>query len=563
MSTGSRVVVATMLAALLLTTMATVLVRSAERRDDRARLEKAATGAATAIERELIRVIDLGAGADAGLSQAGEVNADTFAIVLRVLGVPERFPALVGGALIEVVPRSELDQRIEARQTEGSFALRADGGGTEVSVITYVYPLSTNEPALGIDLATLEESYAAHREALASGEPRLSAATQIVQLAPDAPGAVLHTPLEGLDGPATLGYIIDAQTFLDELGPFVGDVAIVVRDPQSERFPILATAGEPDLAPGPRTVREVVLAGHTWEVEVIAPGGFIVPWPQRGSSYLAVGGGLATILLGLLAWSSAGRERYATELAVQRTEELAQANEQLATAARQKDRFLASVSHELRTPLTVIAGFVELIERAPPERQADLVGPIARNVQRLSALVEDLLTLASLDAGALQARPEPVDLAELLADLPEQLVGLDAGEVAVDLLPGSQVYADRRHLERILVNLLSNAARHGQPPVMVRVRPAGDDDIEVEVRDHGVGLAASAEAELFNRFARGREERRSTGTGLGLAIVRELAAVNGGSVSYEPAAPGARFVVRLPAVPAPVVGAGGEVAVDA
>lgn len=552
MGARTRGVTATVVLGLVLTAVATTLVRQAELRDEQARLESAAVGVEATLGQEFARLLDLGTATQAALDQVDELAPEPFAELMDELGVPDRYPTLVSAAVLEVVPRNELPSRLAARRAQGPFALREDAGEDEVAIFTYVHPPEVADAVLGVDLTSREDSFLALDRALASEAPRMSSVTQTIQLDEGEPGASVHLPLRlpDTDREATLGLVVAGQRFLDHLAPFVGEVSVRVIDRGSQRFPVFAELGEAPAARTPRMVRELEVAGRTWDIEVAGGSGFVVPWSQRGSTYLATAGTVAALLLGLLAWSTASRERYARELATRRTRELVRVNEELAAANRHKDEFLASVSHELRTPLTVISGFAQTLERVPPSaRSTDLIVPIHRNVRRLSHLVEDLLTLASIDAGGLVAHPEAVELEPMLSSAAWDLAGLDPERVHVEVEPGTAVWMDPRHVERVITNLLTNAEQHGAPPIHLAASTVERGDVEVVVRDHGPGVAEGARTELFARFARGRDEVRSSGTGLGLAIVRELAELAGGELSYEPADPGARFVLRVPAAP--------------
>jgi signal transduction histidine kinase len=228
--------------------------------------------------------------------------------------------------------------------------------------------------------------------------------------------------------------------------------------------------------------------------------------------------------------------------------ELAAANNQLELADRNKDDFLAAVSHELRTPLTVISGFVESLRRLRPtgDELEDLLQPIERNVHRLDGLVADLLTLVSLDAGALVPHPEPVRLADVMAQVARELAGLPSEVVLVQVEGDPVAMVDRGHLERMLVNLLTNADRHGEPPIEVAARQRDEGFVELAVRDHGAGIPEDEAEVVFERFTRAPSTQAVVGTGLGLTIVRELATLGGGGVVYSSAQPGARFTVWMP-----------------
>jgi signal transduction histidine kinase len=118
--------------------------------------------------------------------------------------------------------------------------------------------------------------------------------------------------------------------------------------------------------------------------------------------------------------------------------------------------------------------------------------------------------------------------------------------VVIDIDPDLVIRADPDRLEQILINLTTNALAHGSPPVVIRAQATGDL-VRIEVRDHGDGVPENRRADLFARFG-------TTGTGsvgLGLWIARELARAHGGEVGYQPADPGARFIVTLPGTARP------------
>jgi signal transduction histidine kinase len=555
-----RAVATAVLLVLALTALAWWSVRAAERRDEHASLRAESLTLAAQVERELGRLADVGLDAAVALPPVPELDPVSYAATMEALRVADRFPGLHGVTFVEVVPRTELDTWRAARGDDGQpFELRTDAGQPVLRPIAFGYPLATNEAAIGVDVMGLPESAAAAERAAATGEPALSAATRIVQLPPDVPGAVMHVPVLGPDGAvaANLAMIFSGQLLFDQLAPLPEHLAITLHDRDSPRFDVVADVGGPAAPGAPTAESPVTIAGEHWSVEVAPLPGRGPAWPLRGSTWLAVGGLVAAVLVGSLVRSLVSRERIASELVHRRTAELrglnvelAATNEALATANRSKDAFLASVSHELRTPLTVIAGFTESLRRLPAGSQpaAELLTPIERNVRRLDLLVGDLLTIAGLDADAVQAFRQPVDLADVLDNAPRELAGAADGEVQVSVEPGLRALVDPRHLERVVANLVVNALRHGAPPVELAARAAGAR-VQVAVRDHGAGIPAEHRDRVFDRFVQG-DASRATGTGLGLAIVRELVELNGGRVRYEPADPGARFVVELDGAPA-------------
>ncbi|MGW0805469.1 sensor histidine kinase [Nonomuraea sp. NPDC002799] len=203
-------------------------------------------------------------------------------------------------------------------------------------------------------------------------------------------------------------------------------------------------------------------------------------------------------------------------------------------------RFVSDTSHELRTPITALMVRLEagLAERSEADWRAAL-----DDARRLSDIVQDLLLMARLDAGA-PAEYERIELgvlvAEEIARRPSRL------PVTTSIEPGVFVRGNRLRLARVLTNLLSNADRYGEARVRVSVRSRGDQ-AEVEVYDDGVGIPEEMRERVFERFTRlDRTRSKDTGgSGLGLPIARDIALSHGGTLEVG-AGPGARLILRLP-----------------
>ena len=240
----------------------------------------------------------------------------------------------------------------------------------------------------------------------------------------------------------------------------------------------------------------------------------------------------------------------------QSAEELAVAVEQLQAATAVKDEFIAVTNHELRTPLTTILGYAQTLqtrwESLDDNKRREFIGHIRHQGRRLHALVEDLLTLSSAQAGALDIDLHPVPLRAAAAEAIEQN-GLAASSVSNDVGSDLFVLASEDRLVQILTNLVSNALKYGAPPICVAAGEEGGD-IVIRVCDAGDGVPAAFVPRLFDKFSQASHglSRTAEGTGLGLAIVQELAQAQQGSVWYEPNEPnGARFCVRLQRADAP------------
>jgi two-component system sensor histidine kinase MtrB len=215
-------------------------------------------------------------------------------------------------------------------------------------------------------------------------------------------------------------------------------------------------------------------------------------------------------------------------------------------------RFVADVSHELRTPLTALTTAAGVLDA----HRAGLDGPGARAAQllvhesrRLATLVEDLMEISRLDAGAAPMVWEQVDVRSLVASALAARGWSDRVDVAPPdpSAPPPVTVADPRRLDAIVANLVGNALEHGAPPVRVVVS-ATDAEVHVAVSDAGPGVAAADRTRVFERFFKADPARPGgRGSGLGLAIARENARLHGGDITVSgPAGGGATFTLAVP-----------------
>jgi PAS domain S-box-containing protein len=223
---------------------------------------------------------------------------------------------------------------------------------------------------------------------------------------------------------------------------------------------------------------------------------------------------------------------------------------------RMKDEFVGTVSHELRTPLAAIKGFVELVadgEAGPvTDTQREFLEISARNADRLTALINDLLDVNRMESSGLEMREDPVDLAELLGEvaatfrLAAEAKGLEFRTEPAEL---PRILGDRERLIQVFNNLVSNAIKYtpaGWVGISGCVREA---EVEIVVHDTGIGLSSEEQAHLFTRFFRGghRVAREAGGTGLGLVIAKAIVQRHGGRIAVESEpGTGTRFRVFLP-----------------
>jgi signal transduction histidine kinase len=231
--------------------------------------------------------------------------------------------------------------------------------------------------------------------------------------------------------------------------------------------------------------------------------------------------------------------------------ELHATNELLESMNATMRDFVAVASHDLRGPLTSILGFTELLMNRGAslndEQKSEFLSTIYRQGEHLGRLIDDLLTVSKIEAGALDVHPDVVGVHGALEEaICDQRGG---GRVALAVPDDLAVFVDREHLNRIVVNLISNAFKYGSPPVEVEAHGSAEG-AEIRVSDDGPGVPEDFRGRLFERFARADDKatRAQKGTGLGLSIVQGLAQANGGDVWYEPRQPhGSCFAVRLPA----------------
>jgi signal transduction histidine kinase len=236
---------------------------------------------------------------------------------------------------------------------------------------------------------------------------------------------------------------------------------------------------------------------------------------------------------------------------------LTEQNERLREADRLKDEFVALVSHDLRTPLTSITGYVELaLEDDLSDETRGFLGVVARNSERLLALVNDLLFVAHLQAGEMSLEPTDVDLAEIVQDGVHSMEPRAAAKriaVTCETEPVPSAQADRGRVLQVLDNLISNAIKFTPEGGSVRVSLEHQDDRAViEVTDSGIGITREEQRHLFERFFRAENAvaQHVPGTGLGLYISHEIAKAHEGrlTVSSE-LGRGSSFRLELPLAP--------------
>jgi signal transduction histidine kinase len=224
---------------------------------------------------------------------------------------------------------------------------------------------------------------------------------------------------------------------------------------------------------------------------------------------------------------------------------------------RAKTNFMATISHELRTPLTVMNGSSDLLLRGLSgplnDEQRTLVGSIHKHAITMTALLNNVITLASLDSGTLTVEPEAVELNYVLNDLMwsyRKSVAAKGLELVIDIpedLP--ELIADPQQLRIVLHQLLDNARRYTAAGTIAIRASQEADRVKIAISDTGPGIDAELTDNLFTRFTRGSEGINSAerGIGLGLAIAKELIDRQGGAIWLDgTSGQGSTFIVTLP-----------------
>ncbi|MDX1995417.1 MAG: GAF domain-containing protein [bacterium] len=229
---------------------------------------------------------------------------------------------------------------------------------------------------------------------------------------------------------------------------------------------------------------------------------------------------------------------------------------------RRKSQFIANVSHEFRTPLTPIKGYTDLLimgaagEISDPQKR--ILVTIKENVDRLTALVEDVLKIADIDSGKEKLKVEPINLNELVETALSHVrsqTNHQRKQLQVNFYPAAglpPIEADREKLTRIIANVVDNAFNYTPDGGLVEINVGADGEQHalIEVRDTGVGIPEEYRGSVWNRFERHDQTALTlevAGTGLGLPIVKELVEMHGGDVWFESEInAGTTFYIRLP-----------------
>lgn len=243
-----------------------------------------------------------------------------------------------------------------------------------------------------------------------------------------------------------------------------------------------------------------------------------------------------------------------TGLAIDRTRLFSQEREarrQLEHADELKSNFIALAAHELRTPVTSVHGVVSTLDRLHDQLsdadRRELEEALRTQSERLRRLVDQLLDLSRLEGEAVTLHPVPIQVREEVEQLVDAWTPEKDVKVDVQIDRGLKAIVDPTVFERVVTNLITNAVRHGAPPIRVSAAQS-DRHFRLAVEDSGTGVPPEFVDNLFELFSRSAEARaRGLGSGLGLSIARSYARAHGGDLVYSAAqGSGARFEFVIP-----------------
>ncbi|MFP5502115.1 MAG: CHASE domain-containing protein [Candidatus Sericytochromatia bacterium] len=576
-----------LLIALLATFLAWQVVGENVRKNEQIRFDNRVEAAQEAIVQRMDTYIHTLRSAAAHYAASETTTRESWRTYVRGLELERLYPGLQGIGFSMRLAASEVgahEARIRAGGLPGYSVQPASPPRDTYYPIVYLEPMDwRNWRAVGYDMYSEPRRREAMARARDTGQPAMTGKVQLVQETDQAPqaGFLIYVPVYQPGMPtstiaerraALLGFTYSPfraddlfeNLFAGQRFAFIGfeiyDRAVEPENLLHDHNPVYD--GLPASGPDFHRFNDVTIAGHPWRIAFTSLPAFDDDTSQHLPLLVLLGGLVISVLLaGITLVVATGRVRAEAEVAL-RTRELAEANMQLRRTDRYKDEFLGIMSHELRTPLNFIMSFASLLEEEVSgplnPQQKTHATKILDGADRMLKIVEDLLDVATIQAGKVTLMTAPEDYGRLLEQVVDELRPLAARKhiaLGLEAAPLAPMPLDRLRIQQVLTNLISNAIKFTPEGGTITVHATeAEGAVLTEVSDTGCGIAEHELERIFERFHQAdmSPTRQAGGTGLGLAIAKALVEAHDGAIGVRSRpGEGSTFFFTLPRGEAP------------
>lgn len=496
---------------------------------------------------------------------SNSVTAQEWKKYTESLGIAESYAGFQGIAFAAFIPKEHFPQLVSKIRSEGhpDFQIKSDFKASFLAPIIYIEPFSgRNLRAFGYDMYSEPNRREAMDRALISGKAALTRKVTLVQENGQKvqPGFLMYYPV--YKDPSKAGsaaarrrnirgfvyYPFRAHNLMNTISKQFDDLNISIFD--GEKAVKSKLLYKPDVTGSGKTgINEfkrdtlLKLAGTTWRMRVSNTERFGSQVEKLQPLLILIFGIASSVLVFLIALNVIRRKsQIAHELTLSKAIE------------SKKDEFIGIASHELKTPLTSIKAYVQLLEKANLKQpEQNFVQKARSNVNKLQALINDLLDVSKIEAGKLQFNFSPFRLSELIETSIENVQHMHHSHQIIrpEIIPDILLNGDLLRLEQALTNLLINAVKYSPGASSVRVELEHTaSEVKIRVIDYGLGITPENQKNIFNRFFRAEElSPVLSGLGMGLYISSEIVHRHGGTITVqsEPGK-GSTFTIKLPVV---------------
>jgi signal transduction histidine kinase/CheY-like chemotaxis protein len=534
------------------------------------RINQAMQGALDVVSEDILTKVKLYQyglrGARGSVLTAGEhgISRALFYRYSLTRDVDLEFPGARGFGFIRRVSVSDTPQFLANARADGwpEFSIRElSPNSKERYVIQYIEPVERNKAAVGLDIASEHNRYAAATSAMLSGEVRLTGPITLVQASglPAQSFLILMPLYRSVKTPETAAER-EKQAFGWSYAPLtMAEVLAHVRLDANKFILSLDDVTEPETpvrffnnavdATGLYPFNAIhTIYGRSWRFNMAAQPAFIRSMHLQSPVKVGLFGAMASLLLALLAGLVETNRRNRERLFVQQAKELQlRESKYLAEAANSaKSMFLANMSHEIRTPMNAVLGMLQLIKSTElSTQQHEYTSKAQIAAKSLLNLINDILDYSKIEAGKLELEQQPFNTEALLREL-DVVLSPSLGKKNVELLFDidsalpTAVEGDRLRLQQVLINLSSNAIKfttEGEVVLQLTLLQLQDKKARVRfsVRDTGIGISPSQQQRIFEGFtqAEASTTRQYGGTGLGLVISKSIVELMGGELQLQ------------------------------